>query len=259
MRRGWPPALSGLLGMMVFSATLIHFSLTDPPPSIMLSSDSLSWSLQMVVSSSGMWTSCEDPGRDWIDTLAPPTIPVLPLWAWWLWLAIGTQLAASFLYWAGMWAPAQSSVSWPGAGDRWVPAQSSASRKMAEGSEEQRSSTFLWGDKEEAGRIPSITNRERFLLSFLFFHWLRSCLDLVESIEVWMEAWRRGMRRSSCEEPPWDLEEETKKLNEQHEKVFNYYPTAKWFKGINIFFLLLNSWTVITKLFSVCTVLGVSQ
>lgn len=42
MRRGCPPALSGLQGMVVFSATLSHFSLTDPPPSIILSSDSLS-------------------------------------------------------------------------------------------------------------------------------------------------------------------------------------------------------------------------
>lgn len=54
--------------------------------------------------------------------------------------------------------------------------------------------------------MPSITCRDSFLLSFLFFHWLSSCLDRVESMEVWMEAWRRGMRPSSNEEPPWDLE-----------------------------------------------------
>ena len=204
--------------MVVFSATLSHFSLTDPPPSIMLSSDSLSWSLLLGFSSSGIWTSWEDPGRDWIDTLAPPANPVLPLCAMWLWLVIGTELAASFMYWAGMWAPARSSASWAIMEGRWVPPRSSASRPMADGSEEQRSSMFLWGDEEEAGLIPSITCRDSFLLSFLFFHWLRSCLDRVESIEAWMEAWRRGMRPSSSEEPPWDLEQEAKKIQEQDQK-----------------------------------------
>lgn len=225
MRRGCPPALSGRQGIVVFSATLSHFSLTDPPPSIMLSSDSLSWSLQVRFSSSGMWTSWEDPGRDWIDTLAPPANPVLPLWAMWLWLVIGTELAASFMYWAGMWAPARNSVSWQEISvGRCVTPRSSASRPIAEGSEEQRSSMFLWGDEDDAGLIPSITCRDSFLLSFLFFHWLSSCLDRVESIDAWMEAWRRGMRPSSSEEPPWDLDEVAKKhYKDQREEDLTHF------------------------------------
>lgn len=218
MRRGCPPALRGLQGMVVFSVTLSHFSLTDPPPSMMLSSDSLSWSLLVGFSSSGIWTSWEDPGRDWIDTLAPPATAVLPLWDRWLWLAIGTELAASFMYWTGMCAPARSSASWPVAIGRWAPPRSSTSRPMADGSEEQRSSMFLWGDEEEAGLIPSITCRDSFLLSFLFFHWLSSCLDRVESIEAWMEAWRRGIRPSSSEEPPWDLKRKIKTLWEERKE-----------------------------------------
>lgn len=210
IRRGCPPALSGLQGMVVFSATLSHFSLTDPPPSMMLSSDSLSWSLLVRFSSSGMWTSWEDPGRDWIDTLAPLGNPAPPLWTRWLWLAIGTELAASFMYWAGIWAPARSSASWPVTIGRCVAARSSASRPMADGSEEQRSSMFLWGDDAEVGLIPSITCRDSFLLSFLFFHWLSSCLDRVESMEAWIDACRRGMRPSSNDEPPWDLKEDEK-------------------------------------------------
>lgn len=206
IRRGCPPALRGLQGRVVFSATLSHFSLTEPPPSIMLSSDSLSWSLLLGFSSSGMWTSWEDPGRGWMETLAPPDIPVLPLCARWLWLLTGTVLAASFMYCAGMWPPARISTSWPEDEGMWAPARNSASRPMADGSEEQRNSMFLWGEEEGSGLIPSITCMDSFLLSFLFFHWLSSCLDRVESMEVWMEAWRRGIRPSSPEEPPWDLE-----------------------------------------------------
>lgn len=209
MRRGCPPALSGLQGMVVFSATLIHFSLTDPPASIMFSSDSLSWSLLVKFSSSGMWTSWEDPGRDWMDTLPMPAIPVLPLWVRWLWLTIGTEFAASFMYWAGIWASTRSSDSWPVTDGRCVPPQSSASMPIAEVSEGQKNSMFLWGDEEQAGFIPSIICRDSFLLSFLFFHWLSSCLDRLESMEAWIEAWRRGIRPSSKEDPPWDLEEES--------------------------------------------------
>lgn len=67
---------------------------------------------------------------------------------------------------------------------------------------------FLCGDEEGAGLIPSITWSDSFLLSFLFFHWLSSCFDRVESIEACMEAWRRGIRPSSNDDPPWDLEDD---------------------------------------------------
>lgn len=105
----------------------------------------------------------------------------------------------------------------------WAPARSSASRPIAHGSEEQRNSVFLWGEEEGSGLIPSITCIDSFLLSFLFFHWLSSCLDLVESMEVWMEACRRGIRPSSTEEPPWDLENDAMKYKTKEDCGKGHY------------------------------------
>lgn len=135
-----------------------------------------------------MWTSCEEPGLDCMDILVPPAMPL--------------QLVGRVVLVPG------------GRLDMYAWLSRPPFRLTAEGSELDRNSMLpwwcaCWEDWPDAESTEdekdSDTSMEHLWLLFLLFHWDRSCLERLESIEAW---WRVAMWRlaaSSYIEMAWGV------------------------------------------------------